>query len=140
MLLIAGLMWLFNKYAPIVTINTSLWHQFGYVFIATAVLIDLSAVVQFFRQRTTINPLRPEKAEQLVISGLYRYSRNPMYVGLLLLLIGWLFLLGSLSPMIMLPAFILILNSQQIIPEEKVLEQKFGQQYKDYKHVVRRWL
>jgi len=140
MLLIAGLMWLFNKYAPIVTINTSLWHQFGYVFIATGLLIDLSAVVQFFREHTTINPLNPEKTGQLVSSGLYQYSRNPMYVGLLLLLIGWLFLLGSLSPIILLPAFILILNRQQILPEEKVLEQKFGQQYKDYRHVVRRWL
>lgn len=71
---------------------------------------------------------------------MYRLTRNPMYLGLLLVLVGWAIVLGSVSSFIVLPLFVVILTVQQIIPEEKVLEQKFGQQYRDYKQSVRRWL
>lgn len=63
-----------------------------------------------------------------------------MYVGLLLLLIGFAILQGSLSAFLLIPLFIFVLTSQQIIPEETILEDKFGQQYMDYKMSVRRWL
>ncbi|MFW5450290.1 MAG: methyltransferase family protein [Methylophagaceae bacterium] len=139
-LLIAGLMWLLDQRLPILGSSSSIWQQIGYLFIITALLFDLSAVVHFFRNHTTINPLRPQNSEKLVITAMYRYSRNPMYLGLLFLLIGWAFLLGSLLPFIMLPVFIVIMTRQQIIPEEQILEQKFGQQYRDYKNTVNRWL
>lgn len=140
MLLAAGLMWLLDKHLPVIDLLSSPWNQLGFVFIAAAAFLDGGAVLQFFRTHTTINPLRPENAEKLVITGMYRYSRNPMYVGLLFLLIGWAILLGSLSPLILLPLFIIIMNRQQIIPEEEILESKFGQPYKDYKYSVNRWL
>ncbi|RKZ83311.1 MAG: isoprenylcysteine carboxylmethyltransferase family protein, partial [Gammaproteobacteria bacterium] len=84
--------------------------------------------------------IHPENTKQLVTTGTYRFTRNPMYVGLLFLLIGWTILLGSLSPILMLPVFIWIITIEQIIPEEKILEQKFGQKYLDYKNAVNRWI
>ena len=140
MLLIAGLMWIFDQHLPIIELIIAPWNKVGLLFVMLAILFDGTAVLHFFRTHTTINPLRPENAQKLVITGLYRYSRNPMYVGLLFLLIGWAVWLGSVTPFLLLPIFIIIMTRQQIIPEEKVLKQKFGQQYKDYKHVVRRWL
>lgn len=139
MLLVAGLMWLLDKNLPVIELLSSPWNKLGFVFMAVAAFLDGSAVLQFFRTHTTINPLRPEKAEKLVITGMYRYSRNPMYVGLLFLLVGWAILLGSLSVFIMLPLFMWILTIQQIIPEEKILEQKFGKEYIQYKETVNRW-
>ena len=133
-------MWLLNKHMPVIELLSPPWNKLGFVFMAVAAFLDGTAVLQFFRTHTTINPLRPEKAEKLVITGMYRYSRNPMYVGLLFLLIGWAILLGSLSPFILLPIFIAIMNRQQIIPEEEILELKFGHQYKSYMESVNRWL
>lgn len=140
MLLVAGLMWLLNKHMPVVELLSSPWNKLGFIFMAVAAFLDGGAVLQFFRTHTTINPMRPERAEKLVITGMYRYSRNPMYLGLLCLLLGWAILLGSLLPFILLPVFIAIMNRQQIMPEEDILEQKFGQQYESYKKSVNRWL
>lgn len=133
-------MWLLDKYLPIVEFMSTPWNNIGFLFIIGAFILDGLSVLQFFRTHTTINPLHPEKAEKLVMSGSYRYSRNPMYLGLVFVLVGWGLLLGSLAPLFMLLLFILIITTQQIIPEEKVLEKKFGQQYRDYKNRVNRWL
>lgn len=140
MLMMAGLMWLLNHFLPIAYIVTAPWHQFGFLVILIALFTDGFSLMQFFRAHTSINPLHPEKANRLVITGMYRLTRNPMYLGLLLVLVGWAIVLGSVSSFIVLPLFVVILTVQQIIPEEKVLEQKFGQQYRDYKQSVRRWL
>ncbi len=139
MLLIAGLMWLFDRYLPIFEIIPTPWNKIGFLPIILALFTDGLSIVQFFRVQTTVNPIHPEKAKKLVTSGLYKVTRNPMYVGLLLLLIGWAILLGSFSPFLLLPVFIFLITIQQIIPEEKILEEKFDQQYLDYKKSVRRW-
>lgn len=140
MLIIAGLMWLLDKYLPIVEFISTPWNNIGFLFVLSAFILDGLSVLQFFRVHTTINPLHPEKAEKLVITGSYCYSRNPMYMGLLFMLFGWGIVLGSVSPFVMPVLFIFIITKQQIIPEEKILEQKFGQQYSDYKNKVNRWL
>ncbi|MEE9302341.1 MAG: isoprenylcysteine carboxylmethyltransferase family protein, partial [Thiotrichaceae bacterium] len=79
-------------------------------------------------------------ASHLVTSGMYRYTRNPMYVGLAILLTGWAIYLGSASPFLLIPLFVFVLTIQQIKPEEVILEEKFGQEYINYKNSVRRWL
>ena len=84
--------------------------------------------------------MKPGSTSHLVTSGLYRYSRNPMYLGLLMMLIGWGLYLGSLSPLSMLPLFIRLLTKKQIEPEEIILMDKFGQEYKYYQQRVRRWI
>ena len=139
LLLTGGVMWLLDSFLPVAEMIASPWNRLGYLFIILALLTDGTSLMQFFRSQTTMNPVRPEKAKNLVTTGMYQITRNPMYVGLLFLLIGWGFLLGSFSPFLLLPIFIFLITTQQIIPEERILEEKFGQEYRDYKKAVNRW-
>jgi protein-S-isoprenylcysteine O-methyltransferase Ste14 len=107
----------------------------------SGLLIAASGVVSFRRRETTVNPTRPSTASSLVANGVYRFSRNPMYLGLLLALVA----LGVYltNPLIMLPvatAFIRYMNRYQIEPEEQALQQLFGEDFTAYKKTVRRWL
>lgn len=102
--------------------------------------IDLAGLAAFRAARTTINPLRPEKASSLVRSGIYRYTRNPMYLGMLVLLLAWSAYLAHPAAFAMLPLFVLYLNRFQIAPEERALAKRFGAEFDDYRRRVRRWL
>ncbi len=103
-------------------------------------LVALAGVVAFRRHKTTVNPLSPEQSTSLVATGVYRFSRNPMYLGFLLVLIGWCIYLASWTSALMLPAFIAYMNRFQIQPEERALANKFGLQFSSYSSSVRRWL
>ncbi len=139
-LTIASLMWLLNSFSPIAVLFSDPWNKVGWLFIVVGLIIDLWSVGLFWKQKTTVNPLKPDNSNSIVITGFYQYSRNPMYLGMLSILLGVALLLGSLSPFIGLPLFVLLITTQQIIPEEMTLTNKFGQEYLDYKHRVRRWL
>lgn len=90
--------------------------------------------------RTTINPMHPERSSSLVTSGVFRVSRNPMYVGLVITLAGWAIHLPA-SPAVVGPmAFALYIHRFQILPEERILSAIFGAEYETYKARVRRWL
>jgi protein-S-isoprenylcysteine O-methyltransferase Ste14 len=82
----------------------------------------------------------PSKATRLVTDGVFRISRNPMYLGLLLLLIGWALWLGSASVWLIPPLFVITITVVQIIPEERALGQLFGAQYLAYRASVARWI
>lgn len=112
----------------------------GYALIAGGLAIDLVSIVAFRKARTTVTPLAPEKASSLVIDGLYRFTRNPMYLGMLLILTGIAVLLGSPINIAILGVFIAYITAFQIKPEETLLEQNFGEAYRHYKQSVRRWL
>lgn len=99
-----------------------------------------AAAAAFRRARTTFNPLRPEAASTLVTSGVFRISRNPMYVGLLLALTGWAVFLSNAAAFLLVPAFVAYMNRFQIAPEERVLAAKFGDDFAAYRRAVRRWL
>jgi protein-S-isoprenylcysteine O-methyltransferase Ste14 len=101
---------------------------------------DFLCIVSFVRARTTINPMKPASSSSLVVSGLYKLTRNPMYLGLLLILLGWGIHLSNALAFFLLPAFILYMNRFQIVPEERVLATLFGQEFAVYKSRVRRWL
>lgn len=139
--LVAGLgMWLLDAYLPLLEVLSSPWNRLGLGVILIAGLADLWSLGLFFRARTTPNPMQPQRSSSLVTEGLYGYTRNPMYVGLLLMLCGWAIYLGSLSPLLMLPLFVWVINHQQIFPEEAVLSEKFGDSYQRYRQSVPRWL
>jgi len=140
MLIFAGCMWLLNQHFPLVQLVSSPWNKVGLVIIATALSLDLSSLFLFFKRKTSPNPFNPDSASKLVTSGMYQYTRNPMYVGLALLLTGWAIYLGSLTPFLLIPLFIVVITVQQIIPEEEILAVKFGAKYEQYKQSVRRWL
>jgi len=132
-------MWLLHKYIPLTNIITPPFNNIGFVFIGTGFFIDLWSLILFFKHKTTFHPLKLEKTEKLVTSGMYKFSRNPMYLGLLLLLAGWAIMLGSLSAFVPVPLFVLLLNRVQIYHEEKILLEKFPDKYKEYRARVRRW-
>jgi protein-S-isoprenylcysteine O-methyltransferase Ste14 len=140
MLMTAGLMWLFNQTIPLYHWLESPWNALGLIFIGVAVLLDVWSLWLFFLAKTTFNPMSPSNTSRLVTAGLYRISRNPMYLGLLLMLIGWALYLGSVSPLLLLPLFVWLLTKMQIEPEEIILIEKFGQEYQDYQQRVHRWI
>ena len=97
-------------------------------------------VRDFRRARTTVNPLKPGSASSLVSGGIYGVSRNPMYLGFLLVLAGWALFLGNAAAWVGPVALVPALNGLQIGPEERMLEQLFGEAYRSYKGRVRRWV
>jgi len=110
-------------------------------FFATAgVCIAAAGVVAFRRARTTVNPLTPDAASSLIDGGVYRFTRNPMYLGFLLMLLGWSVFLGDAATLPVVALFIWYLNRFQIEPEEKALAARFGDGFARYRRRVRRWL
>ena len=97
-------------------------------------------VFSFSRAKTTVNPMKPDSSSTLVVSGIYRLTRNPMYLGILLLLIGWGIFLSNALAFLVLPGFILYMNRFQIEPEERALTRLFGQAFVTYRSQVRRWI
>jgi protein-S-isoprenylcysteine O-methyltransferase Ste14 len=108
--------------------------------VALGILIAGAGLVAFRRARTTANPMRPETASSLVTSGVYRWTRNPMYLGWLPILVGWAVYLQHPVPLLVVPLFMLYLTRFQIVPEERALAANFGTQFEAYRKRVRRWL
>lgn len=100
----------------------------------------LLGVAEFYRARTTVNPLKPQATSSLVTGGIYRYTRNPMYIGLLFILVAWAAWLSSAWALIGPVIFVLYITRFQILPEERALAAIFGTAFSDYKDKVRRWL
>ncbi|MBX3331709.1 MAG: isoprenylcysteine carboxylmethyltransferase family protein [Nitrospira sp.] len=103
-------------------------------------MVSVAGAVAFRRAQTTVDPRYPEKSTALVSHGIYRLSRNPMYVGFLLLLAAWAVHTSNVMGLLILPAFVLYMNRFQIVPEERILRAKFGNAFGEYERSVRRWL
>lgn len=108
--------------------------------VLAGLLLGLLAVLQFKRAKTTVNPIKPQSSSALVVSGIYGVSRNPIYLGMLLMLLGWAVWLDNLLALAVLPLFILYLNRFQIQPEERALAALFGTDFQSYCTQVRRWI
>ncbi len=102
--------------------------------------VNLLPKLAFRRARTTVNPLRPAAATSLVTGGIYRHTRNPMYLGQALLLLGAMLWLGSTAALLVVPLFVGWISRFQIQPEERVLSARFGADYAAFRRAVRRWL
>ena len=100
----------------------------------------IMGVAQFKKAQTTVNPHTPEKSTNLVTSGIYQYTRNPMYLGLVFILLGWAFYLSHFLPFMLVPVFMVYMTRFQIQPEERMMTQKFGKAYQDYLIKARRWI
>ena len=109
-------------------------------FLAIGIVLCIAGVLSFKLAKTTVNPSKPEQASKLITSGIYRLSRNPMYVGLAFILVGWGIWLSSLWALLCVAGFIAYLTFFQIMPEERALTKLFGEEYIAYKAKVRRWL
>lgn len=133
-------MWLVSDLGPAVELPRGLRIAVVATISGCGGVVALAGFIAFGRARTTINPLRPANTSSLVTSGIYRFTRNPMYLGLLLVLVAWAVRLSSLWVFAGPVCFVLYIRRFQIAPEEEVLAAKFGQVYSDYTARVRRWL
>jgi len=107
---------------------------------ALGVGIATAGVVSCRRAQTTVNPFRPEEASELVTTGIYGYTRNPMYLGMAVVLLGWATWLASAWALAGIAAFVAYLTRFQIVPEERALERLFGAAFTEYRARVNRWL
>jgi len=115
-------------------------YMLAQVLFALAVFIAIAGIVSFKRAKTTVNPVQIEKASSLVTSGMFRITRNPMYLGMLLLVIGFAIRLDNPIALIWAVVFQQYMNRFQIFPEERMLAFLFGDAYENYMTRVRRWL
>ncbi len=138
----ASLMWVISKLIPVGLFDLPMGLQvWVFVFFAfTGITLMLTGVFAFRKSKTTLNPFEPEQASSLILSGIYQKTRNPMYLGMLLILFGWAIFLGNAAAFLVLPVFVIFMNKFQILPEEKALEKLFGQEFSDYLLSVRRWI
>ena len=137
--LVAGGMWGISLVAPSLQVP-ALIRVAAAIIALTGGVFSIAGVISFRRAGTTLNPMQPETTSSLVSSGIFRVTRNPMYAGLLLVLVAWAVFLSSAWALLGPLVFVLYINRFQIAPEERVLSAIFGTAYSAYKSRVRRWL
>jgi protein-S-isoprenylcysteine O-methyltransferase Ste14 len=143
LLLAAGIalaMWLLSSLVPAVPVSSNVSLALATVVGLLGIAFSAAGSLAFQRNKTTVNPLHPENASSLVTTGVYRVSRNPMYVGMMLGLLAWAIGLSSPVALAGPVAFIMYINRFQIEPEERALAAKFGKDFAAYRASVRRWL
>jgi protein-S-isoprenylcysteine O-methyltransferase Ste14 len=134
------LMWAIDRWFPIQADRSLVRTVIALVTFVLAVTIVVTAVIGFRRARTTVDPFHPETASTIVTTGIYRVTRNPMYLGFLFALIALAVFLGNLASAVIPLLFIVYMNRFQIGPEERALRARFGASYEAYLRSVRRWL
>jgi len=134
-LLTAYLLYLF---IPVQKIITYPWNVFGIIPGIAGAILNMIADKDFKKAGTTVKPF--EKTSTLITRGVYRISRNPMYLGMLLILISATMITGSLSSFFVIPLFIILIQNVFIKEEEKMLAEEFGEDWESYKKKVRRWI
>lgn len=140
MLICAILVFLLKNIEPFLPLDLKSRSIIGGIFIITGICCDLTAAISFQKVKTTINPWTPNHTSSFVHKGIYKITRNPMYLGLCLVLTGWIFINHSMFGFLFIPFFVKYVETFQIKPEERIMEAKFGQEYLDYKAKTRRWL
>ncbi len=119
---------------------TPVWFGWGASVVGLGVAVAIAGVIEFRRASTTVDPMHPGRASALVSSGIYRVTRNPMYLGFALILVGWIVALRCLPALPIVAVFVLYLDRVQIPPEEAALRESFGAAFDAYASHVRRWL
>jgi len=112
----------------------------GIVLMLLGVLMDGYAAMMFFVAKTTISPIAPQNASTLIVNGIFKLTRNPMYLGMAILLLGWALVLQSAAALMGPILFISYITRFQILPEERILTQKWGDTYTTYLSKTKRWL
>lgn len=134
LLVMLGLFFFF----PVRMLIPAPWNLAGFLTLILGVYLNLSGAGLFQAAGTTLRPF--DRTAVLVTGGVYRVSRNPMYLGFVLVLLGVAFLLGSTTPFFAIPVFWLVIEKRFIQAEERLLAERFGEAYLDYCKRVRRWL
>lgn len=133
------LMYLLSRFLPFGYFEFFGHEYFIIAILVISILIAFISLFQFFKSKTSIDPRTPSKVSTLVTAGIYKFSRNPMYLALLLILLAWGIWLGNAFNSLLAAGFVGYMNKFQIIPEEQVLTTIFGKEYQQYCTQVRRW-
>lgn len=139
-LVIAGAMLGVTYSAPGLSFTLAASSAIALALVALGGVLASAGVIAFHDERTTVNPLTPGASSSVVSGGVYRISRNPMYLGFLLALAGWAVYLSNAGAALLLPVFVVYMTQYQIKPEERALLAKFGSEFAQYMSRVRRWL
>ena len=133
-------MWTITRVAPSFAFDFGGRRLAALELLLLAAAIGLAGAGSFRRARTTVNPLQPDRASALVTTGIYRYTRNPMYLGHSVILLGWALYLHNAAALIVVPAFMLYITRFQILPEERYLSARFPHAYAAFCRQASRWL
>ena len=139
-ILVAILMWAGAAYLPQVNVQIPFQSFVGWIIAFWGIAVCALGVLEFKKAKTTVNPTKPQSSSALVKSGIYRCTRNPMYLGFLLILMGLAIITANLVSFLTLPAFVLYMNQFQIKPEERALTLIFDDEFRAYCSSVRRWI
>jgi len=139
-LVFGAAMWFSTLYGPIINIPPAIRIPVIAAIALVGAILCFLGVAEFGKSETTVNPLQPEKASSLVKTGIYQYTRNPMYLGFLLFLLAWAVYLSTPLAVLGVAGYVLYMSRFQIQPEERVLENIFGKEFEAYKLKVRRWV
>jgi len=138
-LVMAAFMWLISQAAPMLHVDVRAHTWLAAALVSAGFVTGISGVMTFLKAKTTLDPTKPH-ASSMVTWGVYAFSRNPMYLGGLIMLLGWTIFLSNPLAFVFLPAYVLYINRFQIEPEERALTSLFGEPYAAYQVRVRRWL
>ncbi len=133
-------MWLIAEFMTLPLMVLEVPGLFPLVVFLAGLAIEISAVALFRGADTTVNPMKPRNTARLVNAGIYRFSRNPMYLGVMLVLFSWMLWLGNIVNLAVLVLFVWYITRFQIIPEERVLAELFPDEFDAYRMRVRRWI
>ena len=137
--LISGLIIFFSR--PLFPVfHSNLVNVFSAILLFLGLLVFFLAVASFKKYKTTVNPLKPSKASHLVTSGIFRFTRNPMYLGMVIILLSLSFKFNLLGGLIVTLLFVMFITKYQIIPEEKAMLALFQDEFEIYKENTRRWI
>lgn len=134
------LTWLLARAAPTLHVSVPAGTAVALLLGAAGIVVNAMGILAFRKARTTLDPFQPGTASTVVDSGIFRMTRNPMYLGLLLLLSGWAVYLSNYLGVLGPVAYVVYMNRFQIGPEERALAEKFGESYTAYRAQVRRWM
>lgn len=136
----AAMMWFTSILFPAVAFDIQWQDILTPIFLISGSACSLLGVIEFRKNNTTVDPRIPHQSNTLVITGIYKFCRNPMYLGFLFMLIAWAMFLSNLLAFTFLPMFIVYMNKFQIAPEERWMSEKFGEDFRLYMLKVRRWI
>jgi protein-S-isoprenylcysteine O-methyltransferase Ste14 len=133
-------MWLLARWVPDMLLRFDGHAQVAAALTVIGIATVLIGALQFHRARTTLTPLNPGAASALVVSGIYRHTRNPMYLGMAIVLLSWAIYLAHPLSALGVIAFVAYIQRFQILPEERALRALFPGAFEAYAREVRRWI
>ena len=140
LIIVAVVMWVVSLVSPSFYLPFAARVTAGAALVVLGLGVVQAAGVFFRRANTTVDPKRPASASSLIVTGMFRCSRNPVYLGMTLVLFGWAVFLSNALSIALVAVFVAYITRFQIIPEERALSSRFGAEYASYKTRVRRWI